>query len=39
MIPSGSTHSPHHLPLAEAADAYEMFQKKEDGAVEIILHP
>ena len=29
----------HHLPLEDAPRAYEMFQKKEDGAVKIILHP
>ena len=30
--PSASTASPrHHLPLDEAPEAYEMFQKKEDG--------
>ncbi len=29
----------HHLPLAEAAHAYEIFQKKADGAVKIVLKP
>jgi threonine dehydrogenase-like Zn-dependent dehydrogenase len=29
----------HHLPLADAPHAYEIFQKKEDGAVKILLHP
>jgi threonine dehydrogenase-like Zn-dependent dehydrogenase len=29
----------HQLPLAEAPDAYEMFQKKEDGAIKIVLKP
>lgn len=29
----------HHLPLADAPQAYEMFQKKQDGAVKIVLHP
>lgn len=29
----------HHLPLEDAAHAYEIFQKKEDGAVKIILRP
>ena len=29
----------HHLPLAEAPRAYDMFQKKHDGAVKVILHP
>jgi threonine dehydrogenase-like Zn-dependent dehydrogenase len=29
----------HRLPLEEAPRAYEMFQKKEDGAVKILLTP
>jgi threonine dehydrogenase-like Zn-dependent dehydrogenase len=29
----------HQLPLAEAPSAYEMFQKKEDGAIKIVLKP
>jgi threonine dehydrogenase-like Zn-dependent dehydrogenase len=29
----------HHLPLAQAPEAYEMFQKKADGAVKIVLRP
>ena len=29
----------HHLPLDEAPGAYEMFQKKADGAIKIVLHP
>ena len=29
----------HHLPLQEAPDAYEMFQKKRDGAVKILFKP
>ncbi|HEY2437013.1 MAG TPA: hypothetical protein VGH93_07515 [Solirubrobacteraceae bacterium] len=29
----------HRLPLDEAPHAYEMFQKKEDGAVKILLQP
>ena len=33
------TFATHHLPLAEAPHAYEVFQKKEDGAVNIVLHP
>jgi threonine dehydrogenase-like Zn-dependent dehydrogenase len=33
------TFATHHLPLAEASHAYEIFQKKEDGAVKVILHP
>lgn len=29
----------HHLPLSEAPHAYEIFQKKEDSAIKIILKP
>lgn len=29
----------HHLPLGDAAAAYDMFQKKADGAVKILLQP
>jgi threonine dehydrogenase-like Zn-dependent dehydrogenase len=29
----------HHLPLEEAPRAYEVFQKKEDGAFKILLKP
>ena len=29
----------HRLPLDEAPHAYEIFQKKEDGAVKIMLKP
>jgi threonine dehydrogenase-like Zn-dependent dehydrogenase len=29
----------HHLPLAEAPNAYETFQKKLDGAVKIVFNP
>ncbi|EHR60433.1 zinc-dependent alcohol dehydrogenase [Saccharomonospora cyanea] len=29
----------HHLPLSEAPEAYDMFQKKRDGAVKIVLQP
>ncbi len=29
----------HHLSLDEAPDAYETFQKKEDGAVKIVFRP
>jgi threonine dehydrogenase-like Zn-dependent dehydrogenase len=29
----------HRLPLAEAAAAYGMFQRKADGAVKIMLKP
>jgi threonine dehydrogenase-like Zn-dependent dehydrogenase len=29
----------HTLPLADAPRAYDIFQKKHDGAVKIILRP
>jgi threonine dehydrogenase-like Zn-dependent dehydrogenase len=29
----------HKLPLDEATHAYEIFQKKEDGAIKIVLKP
>ncbi|TYK47710.1 zinc-dependent alcohol dehydrogenase [Actinomadura decatromicini] len=29
----------HRLPLADAPRAYEMFQKKQDGAIKILLQP
>ncbi|MCK1797435.1 glutathione-dependent formaldehyde dehydrogenase [Streptomyces sp. XM4193] len=29
----------HHLPLDEAARAYEMFQRKDDGAVKVVFRP
>ena len=29
----------HHLPLDEAPRAYEMFQRKEDGAIKVVLTP
>lgn len=29
----------HHLPLKDAPHAYEIFQKKEDGAIKIVLTP
>jgi threonine dehydrogenase-like Zn-dependent dehydrogenase len=29
----------HRLPLEEAPKAYETFQKKQDGAVKILLRP
>ena len=29
----------HRLPLDEAPHGYEMFQKKEDGAVKVLLQP
>ena len=33
------TFATHHLPLAEAPDAYAMFQKKTDGAVKVVFTP
>jgi threonine dehydrogenase-like Zn-dependent dehydrogenase len=33
------TFATHRLPLDEAPHAYEIFQKKEDGAVKILLEP
>jgi threonine dehydrogenase-like Zn-dependent dehydrogenase len=29
----------HQLPLEQGPDAYEMFQKKRDGAVKVLLKP
>jgi len=29
----------HRMPLDQAAEGYEMFQKKRDGAVKILLQP
>ncbi|MFP8883983.1 zinc-dependent alcohol dehydrogenase [Streptomyces mangrovi] len=29
----------HHVPLEKAPQAYEMFQKKADGAVKVVLRP
>jgi threonine dehydrogenase-like Zn-dependent dehydrogenase len=29
----------HHLPLEDAPRAYEIFQKKQDGAIKIVLNP
>ena len=33
------TFATHHLPLEEGPQAYEMFQKKKDGAVKVLLRP
>ena len=33
------TFATHHLPLAQAPQAYEMFQKKDDGAFKIVFKP
>lgn len=29
----------HRLPLEQAPRAYEMFQRKQDGAVKVLLQP
>jgi threonine dehydrogenase-like Zn-dependent dehydrogenase len=29
----------HHLPLEQAPHAYEIFQKKQEGAIKIVLVP
>jgi threonine dehydrogenase-like Zn-dependent dehydrogenase len=29
----------HRVPLAEAPQAYEAFQKKQDGTVKVLLRP
>lgn len=29
----------HHVPLEKAPEAYEMFQKKQDGAVKVLFRP
>ena len=33
------TFATHHLPLADAPDAYEIFQKKADGMVKAVITP
>jgi len=33
------TFATHHVPLSEAPQAYETFQKKEDNAFKILLKP
>ena len=33
------TFATHHLPLADAAQAYEMFQHKRDGAIKVVFTP
>src|SRR4051794_11675249 len=38
--PLGVEHfATHRLPLERAPEAYEMFQKKEDGAIKVVLTP
>ena len=29
----------HHMPLEDAPHAYEIFQKKQDGAFKVVLNP
>ena len=29
----------HEVPLADAPAAYEMFQKKDDGCIKVVLQP
>ncbi|MBV9664851.1 MAG: glutathione-dependent formaldehyde dehydrogenase, partial [Actinobacteria bacterium] len=33
------TFATHHLPLDAAPEAYAMFQRKQDGAVKVLLRP
>ena len=33
------TFATHHMPLDQASAAYEMFQKKQDGAVKVVFRP
>jgi threonine dehydrogenase-like Zn-dependent dehydrogenase len=33
------TFATHRLPLEQAAEAYAMFQKKQDGAIKVLLRP
>ena len=33
------TFATHHVPLTEAPEAYEMFQKKTDGAFKVVFKP
>jgi threonine dehydrogenase-like Zn-dependent dehydrogenase len=33
------TFATHRLPLDDARHAYEIFQKKQDGAIKVVLHP
>ena len=36
---ASTTFATHHVPLDEAPQAYEMFQKKEDGAFKVVFRP
>ena len=29
----------HHIPLDQAPRGYEIFQKKQDGAIKVVLQP
>lgn len=33
------TFATHHVPLADAPDAYSMFQTKSDGAIKVVFNP
>jgi threonine dehydrogenase-like Zn-dependent dehydrogenase len=33
------TFATHHVPLVEAPQWYETFQKKEDGCFKVVLNP
>jgi threonine dehydrogenase-like Zn-dependent dehydrogenase len=33
------TFATHHVPLSEAPAAYDMFQKKQDGAFKVVFQP
>jgi hypothetical protein len=35
----GAERRDHKLPLEDAPHAYEIFQKKQDGAIKILLQP
>ena len=35
----GDDFATHRVPIDEAPRAYEMFQKKEDGAIKVVLSP
>jgi threonine dehydrogenase-like Zn-dependent dehydrogenase len=37
--PLGEDLATHHLPLDQAPRGYEIFQKKQDGAIKVVLHP
>jgi len=37
--PGFDTFATHHQPLADAPDAYSMFQKEQDGAVKVVFRP